>query len=82
MNCLICRNLERAYEAALSDYIEACSSASFHVCSDIAARRNVDMERTKYDLEEHSLVCTSGSTTVAPLPERGMSTTLKHLVMQ
>jgi hypothetical protein len=59
MNCLICRNLQRAYETALKEYVEACSSASFHVCSDVAARRNVDMERTKYDLEEHSLVCTS-----------------------
>jgi hypothetical protein len=82
MNCLICRNLERGYETALSEYIEACSSASFYVCSDVAARKNVDMERTKYELEEHSLVCISASTTVAPLPERGISTNLKQLVTQ
>ena len=82
MNCLICRNLERAYKTALSEYIEACSSASFYVCSDVAARKNVDMERTKHELEEHSLVCISASTTVAPLPERGISTNLKQLVTQ
>ena len=82
MNCLICRNLERGYETALSEYIEACSSASFYVCSDVAARKNVDMERTKYELKEHSLVCISASTTVAPLPERGISTNLKQLVTQ
>jgi len=78
LNCPLCRELEQAYEAALSEYIEACSSASFYVCSNLAARKNVDMERTKYELEEHSLVCTSASTTVAPLPERGMYTNLNY----
>jgi ActR/RegA family two-component response regulator len=82
LNCPLCRGLEQAYEAALTEYIEACSSASFYVCSNLAARKNVDMERTKYELEEHSLVCISTKTTVAPLPEQGMSTNLKQLVMQ
>lgn len=80
MNCPICRDLQRAYETALSDYIEARSSGSFYVCSKVAARKHVDMERTKYEREEHSLVCVFARTTVAPLPVRGMSTNSKQLV--
>ena len=80
MNCPHCRELEQAYEAALSEYVEARASAWFRICPKLAARKNVDMERTKYELEEHSLVCISATTTVAPLPERGMSTNLKQLV--
>ena len=68
LNCPLCRELEQAYEAALSEYIDACSSASFYVCSNLAARKKVDRERTKTELEEHSLVCVSASKTVAPLP--------------
>lgn len=66
MNCLICHDLERAYDAAFSEYIEARSSAWFSVSSDVAAHRNVDLERTRYDLEEHRLVCVS-SRTVTPI---------------
>ena len=80
MNCPHCRELEQAYEAALSEYVEARASAWFRICPKLAARKNVDMERTKYELEEHSLVCVSASKMIAPLPERGMSTNLKQLV--
>ena len=80
MNCQICRDLERIYEAALSEYTEARSSAFFQVCLDVAAQKNVDMERARYELEEHRLVCVSAGKTVAPLPERGMSTNLKQLM--
>ena len=66
MNCLTCQNLERAYEAALGEYMEARSSAWFSVSSDVAASRNVDMERTRLELEEHRLVCVSASRTVVP----------------
>jgi len=57
---------ERAYEAAFSEYMEARSSAWFSVCSAVAASRNVDMERTRYELEEHRHVCVSASKTVTP----------------
>jgi hypothetical protein len=57
VNCLTCRELEQAYEAAFSEYAEVRASALFRICSNLAARKNVDMERTKYDLEEHGLVC-------------------------
>lgn len=66
MNCLICQSLERAYEAASAEYVEARSSAWFSLSSDVAARKNVDMERTRYELEEHRLVCVSASRTVTP----------------
>jgi hypothetical protein len=65
MNCPTCRDLELAYETALSEYLEARSSAWFSVSSDVAARRNVDMERTRYDPEEHRLVYASASRTAA-----------------
>jgi len=55
MTCPICLRLERAYEVAFSDYIEARSSVSFSVCPKVAANKNVEMERTKYELEEHRL---------------------------
>jgi hypothetical protein len=66
MICPTCRDLERAFETALSEYMEARSSAWFSVSSNVAAHRNVDMERTRYDLEEHRLVCVSAGRTVKP----------------
>ena len=66
MNCPTCQELERTYEAALSEYIEARSSEWFFLCPGVAARKNVDMERMRYDLEEHRLVCVFASRTVAP----------------
>jgi len=37
----------------------------FSVCPKVAAHKNVEMERTKYEFEEHRHVCGSASTTVA-----------------
>ena len=65
MNCPTCQSLERAYEATFSAYMEARSSASFSVCPKVAAHKNVEMERTKYELEEHRLVCVFADRTVA-----------------
>jgi hypothetical protein len=59
MVCSICRNLERAYETGLNEYIQARSSVCFRLCTQFAARKNVDMERARYELEEHRLVCAS-----------------------
>jgi hypothetical protein len=41
------QGLERAYETALNEYIEARSSEWFFICSDVAARKKVEMERTR-----------------------------------
>jgi hypothetical protein len=68
MTCPICLNLKRAYDAALTAYLQARSSASFSVCPKVAAHKNVDMERTRYELEEHRLVCAFAGGTVAFAP--------------
>jgi hypothetical protein len=57
MDCLICANLERAYEARLSEYVEARTSVCYRVSTKLAAKRNVDMERARYELEEHRSAC-------------------------
>jgi hypothetical protein len=79
MDCPICRDLERAYEDGLSEYIEARSSVCFRVCTKLAAKKNVDMERARYELEEHRFVCVSVVRVFALLPERGVSTSLRPL---
>jgi hypothetical protein len=61
MNCLICKNLERALESRRSEYTEARSSAYYQVTTEFAAHKNVDKERAKSNLEEHQLVCTSAA---------------------
>jgi len=57
MDCLICKDLERAFESRLSKYLEARSGEYYRVSTELAAQKNVDMERAKSDLEEHQLVC-------------------------
>jgi hypothetical protein len=59
MKCSICKDLERALESRRSKYIEALSAAYYRVSTELAAHKNVDMERAKSDLEEHRLVCGS-----------------------
>lgn len=59
MNCLICKDLERTLESRRSQYLEARSAAFYRVSTELAAYKNVDMERAKSDLEEHQLVCIS-----------------------
>jgi len=39
--------------------MEARSSAYYRVSTQLAAKRNVDMERATYDMEEHRAVCVS-----------------------
>jgi hypothetical protein len=59
MGCSICGYLEQAYEAVLAEYIEARSSVRYRVSTVLAAQKNVDMERARYELEEHQRVCAS-----------------------
>jgi hypothetical protein len=79
MDCQTCRDLARAFEAGHSEYIEARSSACYQVSKRFAAKKNVDMERARYELEEHQLVCVSAVTVRAPLPERDVSASLIQL---
>jgi len=57
MSCTICEYLERAYEATLSEYIQARRSACYQLCTELAAQKNVDMERARYELQEHQSAC-------------------------
>jgi hypothetical protein len=79
MDCPSCRDLKRAYEAGLSEYIEARSSVCFRLCTKLAARKNVEMERAKYELEEHRFVCVSAVRVVALLPEPAVSASFRPL---
>jgi hypothetical protein len=64
MTCLICKDLERTLDYKRSKYFEARSAAYYQVSTELAAQKNVDMERAKSILEEHQLVCVSA-------PKRG-----------
>ncbi len=57
MGCLICKELERAFESRRRNYIAARFAAYYRVSTELAAYKNVEMERAKSDLEEHQLVC-------------------------
>ncbi len=59
MDCLTCVDLEHAFEFRLSKYIEARSAAYYRVSTELAAKKNVDMERARNDLDEHRLICLS-----------------------
>lgn len=57
MDCFECKNLKQAVEWRLSKYREARSAAFYHVSTELAAKKKVDMERARNDLEEHQLIC-------------------------
>lgn len=61
MECLTCKNLERALESRRSEYVEARSSAYYQVTTEFVAHKNVDKERAKSALEDHQLVCVSAA---------------------
>jgi len=79
MGCPICGNLERAFNAGLIEYIEARSSAYYPICTKTAAYKKVDMERARYELEEHRLVCVSAVRVQALSRTRDMSTSLRQV---
>jgi len=79
MNCSICRDLARVFDAGLCEYNEARSAACSRVSSNLLAMKNVDMERARYELEEHRLVCVSAIRALALLPKQGVSARLKQL---
>ena len=70
MGCLICASLEQAYKARLSEYIKARSSVCYRVSTRLAAQMNVEMERARYELEEHRSVCVSSVMAPMLVPQR------------
>ncbi len=69
MNCSICMDLERTLEFRRSQYFEARSAAYYRVSTELAACKNVDMERAKSDFEEHQLVCTFAAQARQSVPQ-------------
>ena len=61
MDCLTCRDLERTLDFKRGKYFEARSAAYYQVSTELAAQKNVDMERAKSDLEQHQSVCVSAA---------------------
>ena len=59
MDCLECKKLEDAFKSKLGLYIEARSAAYYRVSTELAAMKNVDMERARNDMEEHQSLCAS-----------------------
>ena len=57
MSCLKCMNLEQALEFRFREYREARSAPFYQVSTELAAEKKVDMERARYDKEEHQLTC-------------------------
>jgi len=66
MDCLECKKLEEAFESKLCKYIEAHAAAFYRVSTELAAKKNVDMERARNDLEEHQLICASAAEVSGP----------------
>jgi hypothetical protein len=79
MECPICIDLVRAFEAGLSEYTEACSSACYLVSKRFAAKKKVDLERARYALEEHQSECVSTVSVQLLLSLGDVSTSLIRL---
>jgi len=77
MDCSICNDLERAFESKRSKYIEARSAAYYRVSTELAANKNVDMERARNDFEEHQLVCVSAAKVRQSGPRAAMAASNK-----
>jgi hypothetical protein len=69
MSCAICAYLERVYLAELNECLAARSSAGYRISTMRAAQKNVDMERAKYELEEHRKVCLAAAGVPRLVPE-------------
>ncbi len=57
MNCVRCDHLMRVFASRLEGYVQARTAAFYRVSTKLAARKQVDMERARTDLEEHRLAC-------------------------
>ena len=59
MNCLQCADLSRSFESAQLKYVAARSADFYRISTEIAAKKQVDMERARVDLQEHQATCSS-----------------------
>ena len=61
MDCLQCADLCRTFESAHIKYVAARSAEFYRVSTEIAAKKQVDMERARTDLQEHQAICSPRS---------------------
>lgn len=57
MKCTICKELTRVLESEQARYKKAREAAYYLVCTELAARIQVDMERAYTALREHCSSC-------------------------
>ncbi len=79
MSCLTCEELKRIYEARIGEYVEAITSECHRINTRFAAHKNVEMERAKYELEEHRSVCLSAIVRPVLLPQREVPASLAQV---
>ena len=53
MNCRQCNDLVQVFKSRLAGYVNARAAPYYRVSTELAARKQVDMERARADLEEH-----------------------------
>lgn len=80
MSCPICGNLQRDYENKLGEYLAARASAVYGMSRKFAAKKNVEMERARYELEEHQIACAPALRSHALIAVRDISVSLTKLV--
>ncbi len=73
MDCLTCRDLKARYDVCIIDYAEARSSEYYRITHQFAAGKNVDMERARFELEEHRSVCVSARGTDCALAKKNVA---------
>jgi uncharacterized HAD superfamily protein len=61
MDCLQCTDLSRTFESAQLKYVAARSADFYRISTEIAAKKQVDMERARIDLQEHRETCSPRS---------------------
>jgi len=64
--CQECENLLRAFECLEIRYRVARSAVLYRISTEFAAKQQVDMERARYDMEEHMLICPFAAAVAAP----------------
>jgi hypothetical protein len=55
IKCSECKHLIQVFESRLADFVKARAAPFFRVSSELAAKKKVDMERARSDVEEHRL---------------------------
>ncbi len=68
MGCQLCLNLEKALHEKRNEYLQASSSSCSLVSSRFTAYMHVEMERARFELEDHRSICMFSVNAPASLP--------------